>query len=500
MNTDSSAQSSRDLERTAGTSKTVMMLAAIALMLLQGGTLQSPSWNSRAAFAAALASIRDGSTKEQVRLVLGPPDDVWPPNDSSQFVRYGDEVWAYGTNGHHTMPTLGYVLFRNGEVFTIAGRTPLAGSKPPPESVIGETELRQALRTMYRSPASGPAVEPQRLVQVANLLIGLRRTKALAALHEYVRIAPCDTMDWLFGVVHVAFVSRRPGGVFPVPAIGEIDPEPPKDLRAWPMFPVVLVDGVPINLFRSRAILGSSEPFGRYLSNNEKDWEIRGQPLVPPDDPFLCSQEIVSSPEWKMEAGGRPADAEATVRSYILGLVQTAYRPAANPEMPISDSDFARYHREYLSSGGRWDRSRQMYVRRDGTALPDSTHEWPQYRFQFAGIPHMEATLTFSREDADRVQYYVEVQETGNSPVSSAVLAAEDALGGVELGWTQITGSQELAGNTPKAKVLAEHTHAPSRGVGSETIMSGFRLHEGRSVRFVIERAGKRYVTPACNP
>ncbi len=473
---------------------------AIALLVLKGGALQLPDRNSRAAFSLALAKIREGWSKEQVRQVVGPPDDEWPPCDPIPFVQYGDEVWAYGTNGHHSMPTLGFVRFGDdGVVEMVAGQSWRGGGAPPPKSVIGEAELRQALRTMYRSPATEPEDKPQRLVQVANLLIGLGRVKALAVLREYDRIALDSYKDWLFWVVGVAFVPRASGGVFSGPSMGAIGPELPKDDHAWTTFPVVLVDGVPINFYHGGITFRHPASFNFYLHDIERNWEIRRQPIVPPNDPFRCYQEIISSPGWKAEGGQWSSEAEAKVRSDILSMVGTAYRPTEVPFWSIRDSEFDRYHREYLEVGGHWDRSRHMYVRRDGAVLAAKPLAGPEFGFRFENISQLDASVRFSRGESGWIQYIVDVHETGASPVSSAVLVAEDPLSGHEFNLMQITGVRAPTPITDKAKALRARPHAPASDIASIAGWS-FELRKGQPVRFTILRAGERYVTPVYTP
>ena len=54
----------------------------------------------------------------------------------------------------------------------------------------------------------------------------------------------------------------------------------------------------------------------------------------------------------------------------VIALVRTVVRPAF-VSRPRSE-DFDKYHREFLGLGCRWDAARQMYVRKDGSVLPDA--------------------------------------------------------------------------------------------------------------------------------
>lgn len=324
----------------------------------------------RAAFCRSIARVRPGLTKTQVRHLLGPPDDVWsPPTQRS-------EIWCYGTNGHHTLPTLGHVLFENNKV-----RCEIGGEgKPPSQRIIREKELVDALRQMDRAAPNQRRTRSDslRLVQVSNLLINKGQAKALAILKEYCRIGPTNygfyawggpNDDWMFWMVRVAFTSKRPGGVFPVPSIGATLPAPPSDLRRWPTYPVMIVDDVPICLFQGADLAGFPEQFGWYLDAHAKEWTLRKKTLKPPIDPFLAFKKVIASTNWPWPASKDDNDRswveEGFVLREILTLVRGAYQPKHEDlaEDSIDGRDYEKYHREFLALRCHWDERRQEYVR-----------------------------------------------------------------------------------------------------------------------------------------
>ena len=322
-----------------------------------------PARSSRLAFWKAMKEIRvDYSTEAKVKRLLGPPDDIWPPNDSSKYVTYGDAAWCYGTNGHHTFPTLGLVMFRGGKVLYKIG----AEDSPPPEEVIGEEELKQALRQLSQDESGRNFPDsyipgPERLLASANMLIAKGQTKALAILKEYDRISVVNDA-WLFWLVRVAFISKAPGGVFPIPQIGWIDPPPPSVLADWPTYPIYMVDDIPVNFLRSTTSGGVPEPFGRYLEMNESNWSLRSETLRPPNDPFLAYSDVLSSAKWPFAKQGYEAD---YVLGEILWLVRSSYHsthfPMGNDAESIhmvDNRNFEKYHEEYLALGCHWDANR----------------------------------------------------------------------------------------------------------------------------------------------
>ena len=317
-----------------------------------------------------MARVGDGLSQNEVKRLLGPPDDVWPPNDSENYVMAGDTAWCYGTNGHHTLPTLGYVMFRDWKVLYAHG----GYGEPPSSRIIGEDELVASMRRLYRprDASLSSQLDTLRLLQSANVLISLGREKALAVLGEYSRVGSDGPWggDWLFWLVHVAFQSKLPGGVFPVPMIAV---DPPKDLRLWPAYPLLLVDDVPFCVPRQINLGGHPEEFGSYLYKHGKEWAIRTAPLRPPDDPFLSYEKLIRSATWQQgrdygpgwDAGFIEGIDRDTAFGQVIALVRTVYRPVIVSW--ARSEDFEKDHREFLALGCRWDDSRQMYVRKDGT-------------------------------------------------------------------------------------------------------------------------------------
>src|SRR5665213_865609 len=120
------------------------MIAAFAALLALG-LRQAPTEvrANRATFYNAMLKVKKGWSKEQVKAVLGPPDDIWGRGDSRLYVEPGHEIWAYGSRTHLSFPVLGRVAFNDGRVTA----EPAAHEEPPqPESALSDTELFPVLR------------------------------------------------------------------------------------------------------------------------------------------------------------------------------------------------------------------------------------------------------------------------------------------------------------------------------------------------------------------
>jgi hypothetical protein len=486
------------------------MVALLILLASTGCGQIEADLPNRAEFVRSLSRVKENWTQDQVRRSLGPPEDIWPANDSSRYVRYGYEVWCYGTSGHHTLPTLGRVEFSEGKVTYVIG----GQGNPPSKAVIGEEELRDAMRRMYRprSRVRSLAGDSQRLIQVSNLLIRKGQEKALAILAEYYRIGADSHLDdeWLFWLVRVMFTSNRPGGTFSVPGIGAINPAPPTDLSRWPTYPLFTIRDVPISLFRGATLMGLPEPFDAYLRSHQEDWSIRKTTLDPPDDPFPCYQELVESSAWsfprvdptKTRFAVPYLEDEGYALSEILSLVRSAYRPKGMEESVgyVNGLDYEKYHLEFLALKCRWDASSQQYVRGDGSVLKEPIYEYPQLQHEFKGIPGLHITITFSRSDDGSIEYMADCTELGRSKIGNAVLVGEEPDEGSELHWCALNDSSHAAPwDTTKDKVLAEPAHASSPGTQMST-GSGFSLAKGKRVRFVVLLGKKRYESPIFTP
>jgi len=278
------------------------------------------------------------------------------------------EAWCYGTNGAHTMATLGTVIFKGGVVcLTYGGR-----GEPPPTTVIREAELVRTMRHMFEHPRfPGERSNPLHLIRAANALIALGQKKAIAALGEYFRVADDQIdSDWLFWLVRIAFTSKASWGEFPVPRIGALMPIAPVKLANWPTFPVAMADNVPFCLLRGYAGTGSPERFDAYLRRHEKEWVIRKTPIVPPDDPYPACRKLVASPIWPSACEcGRPGvscNSQGFALTQILILVRDAYLPEGNNWVMEDEegSNYDKYHRGFLALRCHWDSAKQRYVRR----------------------------------------------------------------------------------------------------------------------------------------
>ncbi len=339
----------------------------------------------RAAFDSARRLLRGGMTAAQVRAILGPPDDIWTPSDSSLFA-YGDqEIWCYGSDHHLGLPTLGRIPFKRGRL-DIGDRYqwPSISNLPP------EAQLQSVLKTLYLMPSRDPGFDPLWAIRAANALRSLGKEKALATLRQYsVLVGDNKGGNSLFWLTRLVF-----DGPMPIPAIGRIDPPPPKDAKDWPTFPLIVKNDVPYNVYRNTEILGFPEPFSLYLDRVEKDWTIRPGLLKPPDNPF---------PTFKFKGS------ESVDQKQLLRLVREV---VGDPGAALEDA-----HKRFLDQGGRWDPEQQRYVKRDGSFIPVAEPYFPAQSQTLTGIPRIKVELSVERESPEKVNVTIELNLEGK-PVS----------------------------------------------------------------------------------
>ncbi len=492
------------VSRTSSTDTSVqrlIMVTLLPLVALLAFSTQTP--HNRTEFVTALQRVEVGWTKQRVQRALGEPDDLWPVNDSHDYVQHGEDRWCYGTNGHHTMATLGSVTFRDGVVRSVVGQEGTA----PLEGSIGEEELRAALRALYQDPShvrrgydSFSGSDPGRTIRAANALIGLGPEKALPMLKEYGRLAAERWSDeWLFWVVRAAYVAKPDVPVFAVPVIAMNSWSRPTNLQSWPTYPVAIVDDIPFCMLKDGGYSGAAEGFSDYLLKHISEWSLRTMPLVPPADPFPSMQDLLAHPLWPTDAEMLKNDPDA-VSDVALFEVMELIKPVLTVKVPNPWDQLPvdEIHRRFLALECRWDAGLQSYVRKDGSILPNTRIPAPQEHFDFVGIPRHKVKLSFWRQDEHHMRVEMMTTELGTGPIAKIFLIAENSRDGGELQFVSSGGTVLYANSLEKKLALAEE---PRRVWEREYYGdASFPFTKGRPMRFVILFEGKRYVSPDFSP
>jgi hypothetical protein len=136
------------------------------------------------------------------------------------------------------------------------------------------------------SSSSLVSYNPGLIVQAVNELIPLGKETALATIAGYYENADrqADPRQGLFWVLRVLFdVPTEPGYLPPV-RLGAPRPAAPKDLRAIPRFPLVLIEDIPLLMVTSYILGGLPETVDSHLELFENNDLIRAELLEPTID------------------------------------------------------------------------------------------------------------------------------------------------------------------------------------------------------------------------
>lgn len=256
----------------------------------------------RAALAAALGRVQVGMTAEEVRHLLGPPDDVRTEEDPGGINwAHAREIWGYGTSGHLEFPTSGQVVIDDqGRVLLVFG----GQGAPPPPSLLTDEEVRALLRVLARVPSydgfgaapGAPLFDPRPLIRAVNALQPLGKDRALAAIGEFVRVAPPwdPAYEGMLLVLRVLFDMPK-GGVAP-PMVYGARTKPAPEGPLVPRSPIVLAGDIPFRLVDGHRF-SSNPPMGPPLLKSHIErfrglGVIRRAPLHPAADPLAALDAI----------------------------------------------------------------------------------------------------------------------------------------------------------------------------------------------------------------
>lgn len=427
----------------------------------------------RAAFARKLERVKVGMRRDEVRKLLGDPDDVWSGDEMhasrNDFVyREGREAWAYGSDGHLAFPTLGRVsIDGSGRVVEVLG----LGERLPGPALPPEPETRRLLRLIQRLRRYDKSNDPLRVIQVVNGLFPLGKRGALAVIDEYLRVSEDfeEAREGLFVVVRSLFDVPDPPGYLPAMEVGAPSPRPPKDLRRSPRFPVVLYRDIPFVGIHGYTLVGDPERIEWHLKSYRETGLLRAQPLRPPDNPLEIIDALVTAAEWP-DWGDQRAFGKAVAREQALRLVDGAYH--VEPEdydtrlkgsYTKQEPQWQTHLQRFSAVKARWSADLNTYVRQDGTfspPLPDRISVPRTWRAHLAGGAVQVALRRRSSRSVD-------ISTAGYGWKSSMPLL-RIFIGGTEVktGWDQ---------------------HIPAQGGA----MTGFRAPEGSDIRLILEGNGK---------
>lgn len=327
---------------------------------------------SRAEFALAMERVSVGTPLDDVRALLGEPDDVITQRDGRGISTVGTKfIWCYGTNGHLTTPTLGQVyvdtrdrvqyVFGNGEP-----RTP---------ATFPEATLREHLRAIdgLSGYDAGLAFHPGRLIRATNRFLPLGKDRALQVIAEYLRISSAFHSTGRSGVFLLLRTLFDPpeGQTWPRMLVGAPMMTLGGAERDWPRFPLDIVGDVPILVTQGYMLAGRAESPEEHMRWYVKHGVLRGTPLRPMDRPVEGLRAWLAKP--RATQGPVGTSHWNFVGNQLARLLDTVYQPEAGRYGTLLPYDSAASESAWKVMEAltiHWDETRQAYVFEDGSTLP----------------------------------------------------------------------------------------------------------------------------------
>lgn len=263
---------------------------------------------------------------EVVRL-LGEPDDIRTQFDPGGIpTTRTTEIWCYGTSGHLTFPTLGCVFMdADGVQYLYGGK-----GTPIDPMALDESELRKLLQ-LIDNLSESRGNNPLLYIQLVNTLQPLGKEKSLAVIDEYLRVAPAYLGDPipLFILLRLLFEVPEDPGYMPRMMVGRPSVKEPDDRKLIPLFPVVLLDDIPLNLVIGYTLMGMRQPVEEHLEYFRKNGKWRERPLHPSNHPLELLATLERSPQWIYGEGRNGTNNEwekNQLAEQLLRLVRSVYR------------------------------------------------------------------------------------------------------------------------------------------------------------------------------
>ena len=358
---------------------------------------RSATQPKRAWFASAMKQVMVGMPKAEVIQLLGQPDDIKTQHDPGGIPTYQTkEILGYGANGHLAFPTLGQVFIREDDrVQYVYGDAGI----PPDAATFNEDELRGILCILNEVPAYGVggSYNPRRLIKAVNTLQPLGKKKALAATSEYLRITSSFTDEarkGMFLVLRVLFAVPDPPGYMPVMRIGAWIPDPPKDSKAFPLFPLALQDDIPFHIAEGYMLAGQAEPPENHVSYFQNNGVLRRQSLKPTAVPLQAMEKLLASNVGYRMNRDQLVSQVAWLLDSVYHVEEDKY---GNTRHGLYGAQVKQVEDALSQLSVQWDQPTQRYTLLDGTVLPPRTRPYYRRELWKPQIPGITLEITVER-------------------------------------------------------------------------------------------------------
>ena len=252
---------------------------------------------NRQRFAEQLSRVRIGMLASEARAIIGPPDETCRADSTP--LRQGQQLWCYGVEAKGQLPTLGSVVAdRNGRITAVFG----VGRSTVQEVDGQERRIRGTLCSLNSiGDVQAVKFDPGSMVRAVNGLRSLGKAQGIAVIREYLRVVPYEPPQstWVsFLVLRILFEADN--GKPPPIVLGAPTPKEPHDRNLLPLFPMVIVNDVPLLVVDGYRRLGQPAPVEKYITYYEQHGILRAEPLRPDDNPQHLMAIMEHAPWWSI--------------------------------------------------------------------------------------------------------------------------------------------------------------------------------------------------------
>lgn len=270
---------------------------------------------SRAQFVTRIQTLQIGMTMATVEAALGKPDSI-------RQVFGANSLWCYGVSKPHELPTLGSVEFdEDQQVIRMFGQ---GKSRIDSEIKVTEAEIRRLLSIIDAiGGVTGETYNPLAVIQVVNSLIPAGKESALQIVDEYVRVVPDIGIKERGNALIVLRVLFATGDkIAPDVVLGHSWPRTPRDPKTRavvPLFPVFILDDIPLMLTDSYVMAGRPIDPRVHIDLYRNEGSLRTRPLAPTKFPIDLLREIEETNVWQLY-GENPDRGRANLAAQLLKL------------------------------------------------------------------------------------------------------------------------------------------------------------------------------------
>jgi hypothetical protein len=269
------------------------------------------------------------------------------------------------------------------------------------------------------SYSSGASYDPRLIIQAVNTLQPLGKGKALAAIQEYLRITPyietfgqdAHGRDGMFLVLRSLFdIPPDPGYMLPM-QVGAPTPNPPKDPKRIPRFPVVIQDDIPFLLVGGYMLGGFPEPPESALHEFRDNGRMRSKPLAPSPHPVAALETLLKTyADYGLS--------REMLASQLLYLTDSVY--------PLERDESSGYVGKLIDASSeqrdaalkavdrlpiRWDAARNEYTFLDGSTQPSLDRQYHPENWD-PRQPGLAMTVTVQRFNSHSISLHCNWQRS----------------------------------------------------------------------------------------